>query len=289
MDILIAMKLLNGLTTGALYALTAFGLTFILGMLNIPNFAHGALYALGGYLGFTLATDTGSYWIALLAAPLGMAVIGAALERGLLRPLYGPTSEDENFMLLALFALAIILPEIIIMTWGAAGQSMTPPPGLTGATRLLGFPYPAFRLFILVATALTIFLSWLLIEKTRLGALIRAAIENREAVMMLGVDIRLLFAGSFAFGAALTALAGALSLPLRGVHPFIGSEVLAMSFVIVVIGGLGNLYGAIFAGLMIGVLQELSTFISPLAPWPMVYVAMIAVLLFRPTGLFGRR
>jgi len=288
-DILIVMKILNGLTTGALYALTAFGLTFILGMLNIPNFAHGALYALAGYIAFSLAQVSGSYWIALLAAPLCMAMVGAVVERGLLRPLYGPTSEDENFMLLALFALAIILPEIIIMIWGASGQSMMPPAGLAGATGFFGFPYPSFRLFILAATALTILLSWLLIEKTRLGALIRAAIENREAVMMLGVDVRLLYAGSFAFGAALTALAGALSLPLRGIHPFIGSEILAMSFVIVVIGGLGNLYGAIFAGLLIGVLQEMSTFISPLAPWPVVYVAMIAVLLFRPTGLFGRR
>lgn len=289
MDILIVMKILNGLTTGALYALTAFGLTFILGMLNIPNFAHGALYALAGYIAFSLAQVSGSYWIALLAAPLCMAMVGAVVERGLLRPLYGPTSEDENFMLLALFALAIILPEIIIMIWDASGQSLMPPAGLAGATGFFGFPYPSFRLFILAATALTILLSWLLIEKTRLGALIRAAIENREAVMMLGVDVRLLYAGSFAFGAALTALAGALSLPLRGIHPFIGSEILAMSFVIVVIGGLGNLYGAIFAGLLIGVLQEMSTFISPLAPWPVVYVAMIAVLLFRPTGLFGRR
>lgn len=289
MELLIAMKLLNGLTTGALYALTAFGLTFILGMLNIPNFAHGALFALGGYISFTLAQATGSYWAALLIAPLMMALLGVAVERGLLRPLYGSTAEDENFMLLALFALAIIIPELIIMTWGAAGQNLMPPPALAGATTLLGFPYPAFRLFILAATSLTILVSWLLIEKTRAGALIRAAIENREAVMMLGVDVRILFAGSFAFGAALTALAGALSLPLRGIHPFIGSEILVMSFVIVVIGGLGNLYGAIFAGLLVGVLQEMSTFISPLAPWPIVYVAMIAVLLFRPTGLFGRR
>lgn len=289
MDVLIAMKLMNGLTTGALYALTAFGLTFILGMLNIPNFAHGALFALGGYIAFTVAQLSGSYWLALVLAPVAMAVAGAVVERGLLRPLYGPTSEDENYMLLALFALAIILPEVIIMTWGAAGQSMMPPPALAGATKLLGFPYPAFRLFILAATALTIFLSWLLIEKTKAGALIRAAIEKRDAVMMLGVDVRILFAGSFAFGAALTALAGALSLPLRGIHPFIGSEILAMSFVIVVIGGLGNLYGAIFAGLVVGVLQEMSTFISPLAPWPVVYLVMIAVLLFRPTGLFGRR
>lgn len=289
MELLIVMKLLNGLTTGALYALTAFGLTFILGMLNIPNFAHGALFALGGYISLMLAQETGSYWTALLIAPLMMALLGIAIERGLLRPLYGATAEDENFMLLALFALAIIIPELIIMIWGAAGQSLMPPPVLAGATWFLGFPYPAFRLFILAATAVTILLSWLMIEKTRLGALIRAAIENREAVMMLGIDVRILFAGSFAFGAALTALAGALSLPLRGIHPFIGSEILVMSFVIVVVGGLGNLYGAIFAGLLVGVLQEMSTFISPLAPWPVVYVAMIAVLLFRPTGLFGRR
>jgi branched-chain amino acid transport system permease protein len=119
--------------------------------------------------------------------------------------------------------------------------------------------------------------------------LIKAAIENRDAVLLLGVDVRLLFAGSFAFGTLLTAFAGVLSVPIRGVHPFVGMDILTVSFVIVVVGGMGNLYGAIFAGLLIGLLQEFATFISPLAPWPVMYLTMMAVLLFRPKGLFGRR
>ncbi|WP_170984492.1 branched-chain amino acid ABC transporter permease [Rhodoligotrophos defluvii] len=286
---LLLLKLLNGLTTGALYAVIAFGLTFILGMLNIPNFAHGALFALGGYVGYTLLQQTGSYWIALVAAPLVLAAFGAALERGFLRPLYGRDPEDENYLLLALFALAIILQEVIIMIWGAAGESGLPPQILAGAAPLGPIYYPKFRLFVLGSAALIVLLSWLFIERTRAGALIKAAIENRDAVMLLGVDIRILFAASFAFGTFLTALAGVLSLPIRGVHPFIGMDILAISFVIVVVGGLGNLYGAIFAGLLVGVLQEFATLIHPLASWLAVYLTMMVVLLVRPKGLFGQR
>lgn len=286
---LFLLKLLNGVTTGALYAVTAFGLTFILGMLNIPNFAHGALFAVGAYVGYSILSHTGSYWAALLLAPLLVAAFGALLERGLLRPLYGPDPEDETFILLTLFALAIILQEVIIIVWGAAGETALPPAALAGATRLGPIYYPKFRLFTLAATAAVILLSWFLIERTRLGSLIKAAIENRDMVMLLGVDVRILFAASFAFGALLTALAGVLSLPIRGVHPFIGMDVLAVSFVVVVVGGLGNLYGAIFAGLLIGVLQEFATLVHPLASWLVVYLTMMAVLLVRPKGLFGTR
>jgi len=289
LELLIILKLLNGLTTGALYALTAFGLTFILGMLNIPNFAHGAIFALGGYVGLALAHLTGSYWAALVGAPIVLAAFGVCIERGLLRPLYGNAPDDENYLLLALFALAIILQELIIMIWGAAGESIMPPAALNGAMQLGPILYPKFRIFVLLATGLMVLASWLLIERTRVGALIKAAIENRDAVMLLGVDIRILFAASFAFGTLLTAFAGVLSLPIRGVHPFIGMDILTVSFVIVVVGGMGNLYGAIFAGLLIGLLQEFATLISPLAAWPAVYLAMMAVLLFRPKGLFGKR
>lgn len=286
---LLLFKILNGVTTGALYAITAFGLTFILGMLNIPNFAHGAFFALGGYIGFSIAQETGSYWLALVLAPLVLAVLGALLERGMLSPLYGSKPDDDNYLLLALFALAIVLQEVIIMIWGAAGASSLPPDLLSGAMPVGPIYYPKFRIFVLAVAAVTILLAWLLIERTRIGSLIKAAIENREAVMLLGVDIRILFAASFALGTLLTALAGVLSLPIRGLHPMIGMDILAISFVIVVVGGLGNLYGAIFAGLLIGVLQEFATYIHPLASWLAVYIVMMAVLLVRPTGLFGRR
>jgi len=286
---LFLIKLLNGITTGALYAVTAFGLTFILGMLNIPNFAHGALFALGGYLAYSIAQATSSYWAALLVAPLLLAVLGGVLERAMLRPLYGSDPESDNFLLLALFALAIILQEVIIMIWGAAGASSLPPSALVGALELGPIYYPKFRLFVLAAAGAIVLLSWLFIERTRAGSLIKAAIENREAVMLLGVDIRILFAASFAFGTLLTALAGALSLPIRGIHPLIGMDILTVSFVIVVVGGLGNLYGAIFAGILVGVLQELATYIDPLASWLAVYLVMMIVLLVRPMGLFGKR
>lgn len=288
MDLFI-LKLLNGVTTGALYAVTAFGLTFILGMLNIPNFAHGALFALGAYVGYSVLQEAGSYWLALIVAPLAVAALGAAMERGLLRPLYSPDPESETFILLTLFASAVVLQEVIIMIWGASGESALPPAALSGAAQLGGIWYPKYRLFVLGAAAVVIVTAWLFIERTRIGALIKAAIENREMVMLLGIDVRVLFAASFAFGAFLTALAGVLSLPVRGVHPFIGMDILALSFVVVVVGGLGNLYGAIFSGLLIGVLQEFATLIHPLASWLVVYLVMMVVLLVRPKGLFGTR
>jgi len=283
------IKALNGLTTGALYAMTAFGLTFILGMLNIPNFAHGALFALGAYFGFTVLGLTGSFWLALILAPLLMGFIGAALERGLAQRLYGDNPENETYILLVLFATAIILQEVIILIWGASGQSALPPPSLLGAVDLGPIFFPKYRLFILGITVVVIGLCWILIERTYYGALIKAAIDKREMVMLLGYDIRILFAVSFAIGTMLAALAGVLSLPVRGVQPFIGMDILALSFVIVVVGGLGNLYGAIFAGLLIGLVQEFATLIHPLAPWISVYAVMMLVLLVRPTGLFGSR
>ncbi|HET7410488.1 MAG TPA: branched-chain amino acid ABC transporter permease [Paracoccaceae bacterium] len=286
---LILIKTLNGLTTGVLYAMTAFGLTFILGMLNIPNFAHGALFALGAYVGFSVLGATGSFWAALVVAPLIVALFGAALERGLIQRLYGDDPDNENYTLLVLFAVAIIMQEVIILIWGATGQSAMPPQALLGAAQLGPIYFPKYRLFILGFTLLVIGACWLFIERTRYGALIKAAIDKREMVMLLGYDIRVLFVVSFALGAGLAGLAGALSLPIRGVQPFIGMDILALSFVIVVVGGLGNLYGAIFAGILIGLIQEFATLVHPLAPWIFVYGAMMLVLLVRPTGLFGTR
>lgn len=286
---LFLIKALNGLTTGALYAMTAFGLTFILGMLNIPNFAHGAFFALGAYVGYSVLGATDSFWVALVVAPLVLAVFGIGLERGLVQRLYGDDPQSETYILLVLFALAIMLQEAIIMIWGASGQSAMPPQGLLGAVQLGPIFFPKYRLFVLVVTVVVIGACWFFVERTHYGALIKAAIDKRSMVMLLGYDIRLIFAASFALGTLLAAMAGVLSLPIRGVHPFIGMDILALSFVIVVIGGLGNLYGAIFAGILIGMVQEFATLIDPLASWIFVYGVMMLVLLLRPTGLFGTR
>jgi branched-chain amino acid transport system permease protein len=283
------IKGLNGLTTGSLYAMTAFGLTFILGMLNIPNFAHGALFALGAYAGFTILGVTDSFWLALLIAPMIIAAVGVVIERGLVQHLYGDHPDNETYILLLLFALAIVLQEIIILIWGASGQSAMPPQSLLGAVQLGPIFFPKYRLFILAVAVVVIGACWFFIERTHYGALIKASIDKREMVMLLGYDIRLIFAVSFALGSMLAALAGVLSLPVRGVHPFIGMDILALSFVIVVVGGLGNLYGAIFAGILIGLVQEFSTLVHPLASWIFIYGVMMIVLLVRPTGLFGTR
>lgn len=288
MDLLL-LKLINGITAGAIYALTAFGLTMILGMLNIPNFAHGVLFAIGAYVGYSVLLATGSFWLALIVAPIVVAVFGILVERGMLQFLYGDTMEHETHQLLVLFAISIAMQEVIILIWGASGQSALPPPALLGAVSLGPIMYPKYRVFALLMSLLVIALSWLFIERTRLGALIKAAIDKREMVMLLGVDVRYLYALSFGLGAAFAALAGIVSLPIRGVHPFIGADILALSFVIVVVGGLGNLYGAIAAGILIGVAQEFATLIDPLASWAVIYALMMLVLVIRPQGLFGTR
>lgn len=289
MDLLLLLKLINGITAGAIYALTAFGLTMILGMLNIPNFAHGVLFAIGAYVGYSVLLATGSFWLALIVAPIVVAVFGILVERGMLQFLYGDTMEHETHQLLVLFAISIAMQEVIILIWGASGQSALPPPALLGAVSLGPIMYPKYRVFALLMSLLVIALSWLFIERTRLGALIKAAIDKREMVMLLGVDVRYLYALSFGLGAAFAALAGIVSLPIRGVHPFIGADILALSFVIVVVGGLGNLYGAIAAGILIGVAQEFATLIDPLASWAVIYALMMLVLVIRPQGLFGTR
>lgn len=286
---LFLIRLINGLTSGLLYGLIAFGLTFIQGMLNIPNFAHGAIFAAGAYIAFTVYSASQSFWLGAVAAFLIAGILGILIERGLVRKLYRGQAEDEHYQLLLLFAVAMVLQELIIVIWGASGQSVLPPSNLLGAVELGSIFYPKYRLFIFALTAILFFVTWLVIEKTKLGATIRASIENREMVQILGIDVRWVYALSFGFGSALAGLGGALSLPIMGVQPFIGFDIIALSFVIVALGGLGNLYGTVAAGLLIGLTQEFATAFSPIASWVAVYAVMATVLIIRPMGLFGSR
>lgn len=283
------IKLINGLTSGLLFGLIAFGLTFIQGMLNIPNFAHGATFAVGAYVAYTVHDAVGSFWLGVVMAFLVAGMLGIAIERGLVRKLYRGQAEDEHYQLLLLFAVAMVLQEIIIIIWGASGKSLLPPSGLLGAINLGSIFYPKYRLFIFALTVVLMSMTWLIIERTKLGAIIRASIENREMVQILGIDVRWVYALSFGFGSALAGFGGALSLPIMGAHPFIGFDIIALAFVIVALGGLGNLYGTLAAGLLIGLTQEFATTLSPIASWVAVYAVMAVVLIFRPTGLFGSR
>jgi branched-chain amino acid transport system permease protein len=283
---LLAGQILNGIATGMLYALMGLGLSLITGVLNIPNFAHGALFAVGAYLLASTANLIGNFWLALVVAPLGAALLGLAIEYLGIRRLY---AAGHDYQLLFTFGLALILSEAIILVWGPVGYSHLPPPVLRGGVDL-GFTfYPKYRLFVMVAAGLLVLATWLFLEKTRYGAIMRAGIENKEMVSLLGIDIHKLFTAAFALGAYLAGIAGALTAPIRGLSPGMGVDMLGIAFVVVALGGLGNLLGAIAAGLLIGVAQAIVAAHWTEASSVVIYAVMAAVLLVRPQGLFGIR
>jgi branched-chain amino acid transport system permease protein len=283
---LLFSQVLNGVVTGMLYALMGIGLAIITGILNIPNFAHGALFALGAYLIVTAIKVVGSFWIALLVAPLGVAALGLAIEYAGIRPLY---RAGHDYQLLLTFGLSLIVTEGIILVWGPVGMSQLPPPLLRGGVDLGITIYPKYRLFVMAMAGLLVLGAWLFFERTRYGAIMRAGIEDREMVSLLGIDVHRLFTAAFGLGAYLAGIAGALTAPIRGLNPLMGVDMLGIAFVVVALGGLGNLPGAIVAGLMIGVAQSLVALVWPEASVAVIFAVMAAVLLVRPQGLFGIR
>ncbi len=286
MSILIASQILNGLATGMLYALVGVGLTLVLGMLNIPNFAHGVLYAFGAYFTYTVVKLTGSFYLAVLVAPLLVVLIGFVLESQGIRRLY---SAHHDYQLLFLFAVALILQEAIILIWGPVGFSVLPPKALSGTVNLGFVIYPAYRLALIVVTSFVTIALWLFLTRTNIGAIVRAGMENREMIAVLGTDINRVFMWTFGLGAYLAGLAGALASPIIGLTPSMGGDMLPISFVIVVIAGLGSILGAIASGILIGVAQSLTSIWWPEASNAVIYVLMGLMIVLRPQGLFGTR
>jgi branched-chain amino acid transport system permease protein len=279
-------QILNGIATGMLYALMGLGLALIAGILNIPNFAHGALFAVGAYLTVTAINAVGNFWVALILAPLGVALLGLVIEYAGIRRLY---AAGHDYQLLFTFGLSLILAEGIIVIWGPVGISQLPPDILRGGVDL-GFTfYPKYRLFVMVVAGLLVVATWLFLEKTRYGAIMRAGIENKEMVSLLGIDIQRLFTVAFALGAYLAGIAGALTAPIRGLSPGMGVDMLGIAFVVVALGGMGNILGAIAAGLLIGIAQAVVAAYWIEASVVVIYLVMAAVLVFRPQGLFGIR
>lgn len=283
---LLAAQLLNGLAIGMIYALTAFGLSIIKGLLNMPNFAHGAFYALGAYVCYAAMHAGMPFALALALSFIAPAVVGTVVEKlGVARLMNGP----YLYQLLFLFGTALILEQLIIIVWGTVGLSVTPPEWLQGAFDL-GFTYlPKYLAFNGLMAALTIAAVWLLIERTRLGSQIRAGIDKREMAQCLGIDVSRLITAGFALGTGLAGLSGGLVVPLLGANSTMGAEMLSIAFVVLVIGGLGSLYGALAAGILVGVIQSVSSVFAPSASTVLIYVAMVATLMIRPQGLFGER
>jgi branched-chain amino acid transport system permease protein len=283
---LLGVQLVNGLAVGALYGLMAFGLSIIKGLLNVPNFSHGALFLVGAYVAWSVDEVSGSFWLGLLAAAIAAGLLGTIIERLLVRRLHGGA---YLFQLLLLFGTALVMEQTVIAFWGGLGRSMSPPSWLAGAVDLGFSRFPRYLLFTMLAACLVIFAVWVLIERTRIGARIRAGIERPEMAQCLGINIQALFTAAFALGAALAGLAGALAAPLTGLSVTMGTDMLAIALVVVVLGGLGSIYGGVLAGLLVGVIQSLSALWVPQASTVVIYAAMILVLAVRPQGLLGER
>ena len=283
---LLVGALLNGLVTGVIYALMGVGLAIILGLLNLPNFTHGVLYAVGAYFLLAAAKGPFGFWLGVPVATLGVALLGAAIEGFGVRRLY---RVHPDYILLLTFGLSLIFTELIILIWGPIGFTFQPRPLLAGGVNLGVTVYPKYRLAIMVDTGLVVFGAWLFVEKTKYGAIIRAGIEDKDMVSALGINIRRVFTVAFAAGAGLAGLGGALMVPVRGLLPIMGIDILPFAFVVVVLGGLGNPLGAIVAGLLVGVAQSLMTVIWAPGADASVFALMTLGIVVRPQGLLGQR
>ncbi|KFG67509.1 branched-chain amino acid ABC transporter permease [Microvirga sp. BSC39] len=279
-------QILIGLINGSFYAMLSLGLAVIFGLLRVINFAHGAQYMLGAFAAYLLLNWLGiNYWLALVLAPLAVGVVAVIIERTMLSRLYGV---DHLYGLLLTFGLALILEGAFRYWFGAAGQPYAAPAQLTGAVNL-GFMFmPVYRGWVVIASLVICIGTWLLIEKTRLGAYLRAATENATLVQAFGVNVPLLLTLTYGLGAALAALAGVLAAPIYQVSPLMGTNLIIIVFAVVVVGGMGSILGAIVTGYVLGVLEGLTKVFYPEASSIVIFVIMAIVLLVRPAGLFGR-
>ena len=279
-------QLLLGLVNGAFYALLSLGLAVIFGLLGIVNFAHGALYMLGAFAAWIMLDQLGiNYWAALILAPLVVGVIGVVIERLFLRHLY---KLDEIYGLLLTFGLTLIAEGIFRELYGVSGQSYPVPELLSGATNLGFMVLPNYRAWVVVASLVVCLGTWYLIERTRLGAYLRAGTENAPLVQAFGINVPMMVMLTYGAGAALAALAGVLAAPIIQVNPLMGSNLIIIVFAVVVIGGMGSILGSVITGLGLGLVEGMTRVFYPEASSIVVFVVMVLVLMVRPAGLFGK-
>jgi branched-subunit amino acid ABC-type transport system permease component len=276
---------LNGLSYGVLLFLLSVGLTLIFGMLDVVNLAHGSFYMLGAYAGLFLIAATGNFWLALLLAPLVVGLIGALVEVGCLRPLYRRLPLDQ---VLLTFGLIYLFEDLVKWAWGGRIRSIAPPDLFSGSVSVWGAIIPSYRLFVIAFGLVMAVLLWLLIERTRLGAIIRAGVFDAEMTGGLGINIRRVFTFVFAFGAALGGLSGVIAGPIQSAYPSMGVSILIPALIVVVVGGLGSLKGSLVGSLVIGQAETFGKVWLPNSSMLIIYVVMATVMLVRPQGLFGR-
>jgi branched-subunit amino acid ABC-type transport system permease component len=276
---------LNGLAYGVLLFLLSVGLTLIFGMLDVINLAHGSFYMLGAYAGLTLIAATGSFWLAFALAPLVVGLIGVLVERALLRPLYRRPPLDQ---VLLTFGLIYLFEDLVKWFWGGRIRSIAPPALFAGSVRLGHVTVPSYRLFVIGFGLVMAVLLWALIERTRLGALIRAGVFDAEMAAGLGIDVGRVFTGVFALGAALGGLSGVVAGPIQSAYPSMGVSILIPALIVVVVGGLGSLKGSLVGSLLIGQAETFGKAWLPGVSMLMIYLVMALTVLLRPRGLFGQ-
>jgi branched-chain amino acid transport system permease protein len=279
-------QLLLGLVNGAFYALLSLGLAVIFGLLGIVNFAHGALYMLGAFAAWIMLDQLGvNYWFALVLAPLVVGALGVVIERLFLRHLY---KLDEIYGLLLTFGLTLIAEGIFRELYGVSGQNYPVPELLSGATNLGFMVLPNYRAWVVLVSLVVCLGTWYLIERTRLGAYLRAGTENAPLVQAFGINVPMMVMLTYGAGAALAALAGVLAAPIIQVNPLMGSNLIIVVFAVVVIGGMGSILGSVITGLGLGLVEGMTRVFYPEASSIVVFVVMVLVLMVRPAGLFGK-
>ncbi|MGJ7579440.1 branched-chain amino acid ABC transporter permease [Variovorax sp. RHLX14] len=279
-------QLLLGLVNGSFYAILSLGLAVIFGLLNVINFAHGALFMMGAILSWMAMEYLGiNYWVMLLVAPVIVGLFGVLIERFLLRWIY---KLDHLYGLLLTLGLTLLIEGAFRSVYGVSGLSYDAPDALSGATDVGFMVLPNYRAWVVVASLVICFATWFVIEKTRLGAYLRAGTENPRLVEAFGVNVPLMITLTYAFGCALAAFAGVLAAPVIQVSPLMGQNLIIVVFAVVVIGGMGSIMGAILTGLGLGIVEGLTKVIYPEASSTVVFLIMVIVLLIRPAGLFGK-
>lgn len=281
-----AVQIFNGLVTGSFYALVALGLSIIFGMMRVVNFAHGAFYMLGAFGAYVLFDQWGiGFWWAVLLAPLAIGVLGMALERLLFRRLYGL---DPLYNFLLSFAVATIIQDAMRLRYGAQGKPYrVDSPLLSGVKQIGATFYPTYRLFVILFAVIVCALVWLVIERTRVGMVVRAATEKPGLTRALGVNVDRWITPVFGFGVALAALGGVLAAAMQQVKPSMGEDLIITIFAVVVIGGMGSIAGSVIAGMAIGVIAAVGEAYYAQISTTLVFIVMAIVLLVRPAGLFG--
>lgn len=282
----LVQQLFNGLVSGSFYALLALGLSVIFGMLGVVNFAHGAFYMLGAVGAFFLLDTVGlSWWLALIVVPVVLGILGMVFERLLVSRL---VRLDPLYNFLLTFGIALILQDLVRLKYGVQSQPYARPELLDGSINLGLFDYPKYQVFVLAFSIVVSVAVWLVLARTRVGMIVRASTERPELTRALGIDVRRWITPVFGFGIALAGLAGVLAAPMRAVNSGMGADLIIVIFAVVVIGGLGSVFGSVAAGYLVGMVTAVGNLYVPAFSNSLVFVFMALVLLLRPAGLFGR-